>query len=142
MNGERASCVRMRQLIDGLDKFLDVAGLEQSSVARAKLAIALCDHLGDRLDGERLSAVNAAKGFWLRDEVVEYGKWFHLFSLRMNDQRYSSSIDRLVWSALAQSGGLDSYTGEYLALEAFDAGLAVDDIFAAIAEAVPGFSAV
>lgn len=139
MNSERTSCVRIRQLIEGLDDFLDFAGLERSSGARAKLAIALCDLLGDRLGGEGLAAVNAAKGFWFRGETVEYNRWFHLFSDRMNGQQHSNSVDRLVWSALAQSGGLDSYTGEYLALEAFDAGLAVDEIVAAIVEAVPGF---
>lgn len=141
MNNEKVSCGRMRHLINGLDELLDVAGLERSNSARAKFAIALCDHLGDRLDGERLAAVNAAREFWLRGESVEYSKWFDLFSLRMNDQRILHSIDRLVWSALAHSGGLDSYTGEYLVLEAFDAGLGLDDISAAIAEAVPGFSA-
>ncbi|MGE8216937.1 MAG: hypothetical protein ACN6RD_12130 [Stenotrophomonas maltophilia] len=141
MNDEKTSRVRMRQLIDALDDFLDVAGLERNSGARAKLAIVLCEYLGERLDGERLAAVNAARDFWLRGEAAEYKFWFDLFSVRMNGSQHSNPVDRLVWSALAQSGGLDSYAGEYLALEAFDAGLTVDDIVAAIADAVPGFSA-
>lgn len=138
MNIENVSSGRMRHLIDGLDELLDVAGLERSNAARAKLAIALCDHLGERLGEDGLAAVNAAREFWLRGESVEYNRWFDLFSLGMNDQRMLQSIDRLVWSSLAQSGGLDSYAGQYLVLEA---GLGVDDISAAIAEAVPGLSA-
>lgn len=140
MNSQKTFCERVRQLIDRLDEFLGVAGLERSSGARAKLAIALCDQLGDRLDEERLAAVNAARDFWSRGEAVDYNRWFHLFSVRMNGGGHSDSIDCLVWSALAQSGGLDSYAGEFLALEALDAGLSVGEICAAIAEAVPGFS--
>ncbi|HEL7629462.1 TPA: hypothetical protein UL921_001250 [Stenotrophomonas maltophilia] len=141
MNNEKVPCARVRQLIDTLDELLDVAGLEKSNIARAKFAISLCDHLGDRLDGERLAAVSAARDYWLRGKSVEYRKWFDLFSLMMDNQRNLHSIDRLVWGALAQSGGLDAYTGEYLVLEAFDAGLEVGDISAAIAEVLPDFSA-
>ena len=63
MSSERNSDEAVRQLIDRLDALLEVAGLESSDSARAKLAIALCGRLGGRLDGERLAAVNAARDF-------------------------------------------------------------------------------
>lgn len=141
MNSENGFYGPTRQLIDGLNEFLDVAGLERNTGVRAKLAIALCDRLGDRLEGQQLGAINAARDFWLQGKLTDYQKWFDLFSLRAGGPQPLHPIDRLVWGALARSGGLDSFTGEGLVLEAFDAGLTVEDISAAIVDVVPDFSA-
>lgn len=134
MDSENDAYGRMRELIDGLDELLDAAGSERSAGAKAKLAIAFCDHLGGRLDGDQVVAINAARDFWLRGEVDEYNKWSHLLCLKAGRQQLLHPIDRLVWSALVQTGRLDSYMVEYLALEAFDAGLTVDDISGAMVE--------
>ena len=129
-----------RQLIDALDDALDAAGLGQNRRASAVLAVALCDRLGNRLDGERQSAIEAARNFWAVGDGVEYKKWLDFFSTRLNDQPLSDPVDRLVWSALAQSGGLDSYTGEYLVLESLDAGLDVSAVSEAIKTVVPEYT--
>ncbi|AWH24681.1 hypothetical protein [Stenotrophomonas sp. YAU14D1_LEIMI4_1] len=141
MSSERTSDEAVRQLIDRLDVLLEVAGLENSDSARAKLAIALCGRLGGRLDGERLAAVNAARDFWLMGRAAEYNKWLHVFWSSRGERQLSDPIDRLVWCALARPGGLDGYAAEYLILEACDAGIGLDEISEALAEVVPGYIA-
>jgi len=85
-------------------------------------------------------AIEAARHFWAVGDGVEYKKWLDFFSTRLNDQPLSDSVDRLVWSALAQSGGLDSYTGEYLVLEALDAGLDISAVSEAIKTVFPEYT--
>jgi hypothetical protein len=126
-------------MIECLDVVLDVAGLEQDCGARAMLAVALCDQLDSRLGGERRAAVEAARDFWISGEVVEYRKWFGAYSAMLDEKRLLDPLDRLVWSALARSGGLDSFTGESLVLEAVDAGLDPDEISIALSSVVPGY---
>lgn len=141
MNSDQAAHGSLRQLIDQIEQLLDVAGFENSESARARLALALCDRLGGRLDGERLAAVNAAREFWGTGQDAEYKKWLGVFWSSREDSRPGNPIDRLVWSALARSGGLDGHAAEFLVLEAIDAGIGRDELSQALAEVVPGYAA-
>lgn len=132
----------IRPTLDLLDEVLDVAGLENDAGAQAALALGFCDRLGDRLDADQRAAVDAARCYWSQQDRAGRRRWHAVYASRLDQQRQVlSPVDRLVWCSLVDNTGLTGSAGEFLVLEALDAGLGLDDVEAVLCGSVPGFAA-